>query len=401
MKIAFICDNLSYRGGNIKQIIELANYFSAQGIKVVVFATSYSPKNCFPEIKKNFEIRNMNFNSHNSIILRPFINRVSKIRKMEKLLSKEKGNINVLIVHDSPYYMLFKYIRRKFAESILIWHVNDMPIPFDIILKKSFNSPFYLKVLTGPLRIIDKYYIRQVKFITTLSNKNKENIKNLFNSNSIVVNTGTDVFFSQKRRKKDLSRKKEINLLTVGAFYRNRRYEDIIEAISILRKSKTSKKYFLKIIGFSGSDFNYYLSVKDLVDKLGLQKHVTFIEKIDNNQLKKEYFDADIYVQSTDHIGWTIPATEAMLSELPAIITNNCGLNEVVRNGKEALIINPKRPDLIIKNVTKLVEDKKLYETVSEAGKKFVLEKLTWKQYCQKYLTLVNKIVNESHANLY
>lgn len=382
-KIAFIFDNLTYRGGNIKQLIELANYFSSTGNKVTVFSTNFDFKNCFPEIKKNFSVKQIGYKQKNNFLLF-YHNRVTKKNLMQKLIMQENSNFDVFFIHDSPFYGLSAFLKKMYPQSKLVWHMNDLPYIFNISVDTNQKFSLVTKIIGKMLRVVDKYYICKFDLITTLSSANKKNITYFFNKKSIVVHTGTDNFFYQKIIKEDLRKKSVINLLTVGAFYQARRYEDIIKAVYELN-NLGNKTFNLRIVGHQGSDTRYAKAIKDLIKESDLTSRITFETKLSNNNLKLVYKNADIYVQATNNIGWTIPATEAMLSSLPTIITNSCGLNEVLVTGVHALIIQPKNPELIIKAILNIVNNNKLALRLSIYGRELISKEFIWSRYCTKY----------------
>lgn len=389
-KIAFICDSLAYRGGNIKQIIELANHFSSKKYDVTVFTSYYDPQKCFPEIKKEFVIKHLGILENNTIL--KFIeNRWTKKNKMLNLIRSQSSNINYFIIHDSPYYMLSKDLKKYFRNTKLVWHMNDLPYIFDVLHNKDKKQQFPANLLSILLRQYDKRYIKEFKHITTLSNTNKKNIKKYFNIEANVVNTGTDIFYSQRKAQQRVNSKKELNLLTVGAFYPNRRYEDIILALDILKK-KSKRDFKLKIIGYQKSAEEYYKYIVSLVKEKKLENSITFISDIDNEGLKGEYKKSDVFIQSTHLIGWTIPATEAMLSEVPTIITSTCGLNEFVTNRDHVLVVEPKQPRMIADAVLLLVENNSLYTKISLRGKQHILDNFTWEGYCMRIQKYIQRI---------
>jgi len=380
--IAFITDVLSYRAGFIKQVIEQANYFSKLGYDVTVFTSHYDAKKCFPEIKKNFKIKSLNYKIRFPL-LAPLENRFIKKNKMQSLIREERKQYEIFIIHGDPYFILSKFLISCFIEAKIVWHINDIPYSFDILLRRESSL---LNKIAGPLlRMIDKYYINYLNNITTLNEVNKKSIKVLFGKKSTVVNTGVDKFFVQTKLKKRVIDHNKVITLSVGAFSTNRRYEDIIKAISILNNSSKTTRFLLRIIGYQGTTPTYYKYLVKLVDELKLNEYVTFINSATNDELKKEYYNADIFIQSTEHIGWTIPAMEAMISGNPVIITNSCGLNERLRDGVDAFIVKSRSPEQIKDKIQLLINNDSIYKRISMTGRKTILDNFMWGSYCVKY----------------
>ncbi len=391
MKIALIFPNLTHRGGNIKQVLELANYFAQKEHEVTVFTERYFDHLCFPEIKKNFKIVSLNFISSNNDLFRIYENKYLKIKLMMKKILNEDVKFDLFYIHDQTYFLLVNRIKTNFRKANFIWHLNDLPYEYDILLERESYSAIH-KFFAFFLRMFDDFYIRNINHITTLSNSNALFIKRFFNKKSYVVGSGADVYFLQEKKSNKITHRKVINILTVGSFSTWRRYEDIIAAAKYLQRHLKFPKLLIKIVGTSKTNIGYYKYIVKEIKRNKLSEYIKIYQNIDNEALKRTYAKTDIYIQSTHKIGWTIPAMEAMLSGVPSIITDSCGLNEFLKNDVDAIIIEAKKPKLVAKKVIGLVNNDKLYHSISINGKKTIFNKFTWEKYCIKIENYINSL---------
>lgn len=71
----------------------------------------------------------------------------------------------------------------------------------------------------------------------------------------------------------------------------------------------------------------------------GTTNNISFLGKIERNELYKFYLGADVYILPTLSDGFAITQIEAMSYGLPVIATSRCG--EVVTSGVDGIVVNP------------------------------------------------------------
>jgi glycosyltransferase involved in cell wall biosynthesis len=70
--------------------------------------------------------------------------------------------------------------------------------------------------------------------------------------------------------------------------------------------------------------------------------------------------------------GFGLSIVEAMAVSKPVIVTNIWALNELVQDGVNGLLVNPKDVDGLANAIAKLLTDQKLYDTVAKNGREMV-----------------------------
>lgn len=83
---------------------------------------------------------------------------------------------------------------------------------------------------------------------------------------------------------------------------------------------------------------------------------------------------------------------EAMVSGLPAVVTENGGPVEIMKNGEYGVLVNPEEPEEIAAGLLDILSDEDKWKLFHKKGKKRVLEKYTWEQTAQSYLDFMEKI---------
>jgi glycosyltransferase involved in cell wall biosynthesis len=136
------------------------------------------------------------------------------------------------------------------------------------------------------------------------------------------------------------------NILVVGRVAPNKNVEMAIDAVA---KCKNTR---LIIVGDSAG--GYADSVKR---KAGHMKNVIFTDKVGIPALKAFYAIADVFLTTSKHEGFCIPAVEAMAMSVPVIANNNCALPYTC--GDAAYYANT--VDEIVSGIDYVIENKTLF----------------------------------------
>jgi glycosyltransferase involved in cell wall biosynthesis len=153
---------------------------------------------------------------------------------------------------------------------------------------------------------------------------------------------------------------------TIGNLYKTKGLEYLIEAINIL---KSQFPISLIIIGEGAERKN----LEELIKKYGLEKNVFLAGSIKN---AAEILPAiDIYVNSSVKEGFPYSILEAMSAGLPIVATKVGGIPEMITDGKNGLLVEPKNPKGLAEKIKTLIENKELRNTLSQQAQKNVKEK--------------------------
>jgi glycosyltransferase involved in cell wall biosynthesis len=67
----------------------------------------------------------------------------------------------------------------------------------------------------------------------------------------------------------------------------------------------------------------------------------------------------------------------------------------VVTDGVDALLVPPRRPDLIALRLGSLMDDADLRRRLGERGRRLVEGELSWRRYAEKMLTVFEEIARQ------
>ncbi len=172
-----------------------------------------------------------------------------------------------------------------------------------------------------------------------------------------------------------------MRLLSVGALTPQRRFEDTIETVSILRK-KGYNCLATIVCNDHWASQEYLAQFKSFVHESGVESSLNLkFSGANDEELIKLYKESDIFIFPSNIAIWGVSVFEAMAAGLPAIISNVTDVAKALEEDKHALFAPPLSPSSIAKNVLRLVEDIELCKTVSSEGQNLVREKFNLKNY--------------------
>lgn len=98
----------------------------------------------------------------------------------------------------------------------------------------------------------------------------------------------------------------------------------------------------------------------------GLSQYIYLTGYIPNEELPSLYRGAFLFLYPSFYESFGIPLLEAMASGVPVISSISGAMPEVA--GGAALLVNPEKPDEIAAALTRIIEDKALYDSLKQKG---------------------------------
>lgn len=149
------------------------------------------------------------------------------------------------------------------------------------------------------------------------------------------------------------------NLLFVGRLVPRKGVEYLIEAVWLIRGK--GQDVCLYIVG--KGEKGYELKLKRLVRNYGLEKEVKFLGFVSDEELGSIYSEADIFVLPSLIEGFGLVLLEAMAYGKPVVASDIGGVNEVVRDGKDGILVKPKEPEGYAGAIIRLLQNDAFYNS--------------------------------------
>lgn len=183
----------------------------------------------------------------------------------------------------------------------------------------------------------------------------------------------------------------EIKLVYIGRLVEVKGIQHTIMALSILREKYNYSTLHFYIAG-SGP---YENTLKKQVKELNLSEFISFLGPIFNDEKKKFWKTADLFVFPTYHQeGLPYTILESMASATPMILTRMGAMEEVVENHKQGVFVEPKQPEKLAETLFKLLNNHDKLRKMSSASLERVQEAYSVQHLGSSFNKVYSSLVN-------
>ena len=135
-----------------------------------------------------------------------------------------------------------------------------------------------------------------------------------------------------------------------------------------------------------------------IVEKLELRDSVIFRGNLNRAKVKETLESADVFLLPSLSEGVSNAALEAMSMEIPTISTKAGGMNEVIANGENGLVINEMQPGEIADSLIYLINNKEAARKLGESGREAIKRGFSLTSQTEIFLKQYEKLRYEHKA---
>jgi|LGVE01.1.fsa_nt_gb glycosyltransferase involved in cell wall biosynthesis len=370
MKIAFIIHVFPRIHNTFisNEIIELIK----RGHKVSIFS---SGKPYEKIVDENITKYNLLENTH---YFDDFISfRIKIVSRIKNLQSKD--NKDQFIEDYSHYFKEKKHTYEPIAELIKKEHFDIIHAGFGnnsattaMILSERTKTPFTFECHAYDLFVdfpFAKEKIANAAKIFTISDYNKQYLINNFRcpETKIIVKRVTinETYFSNMQT----TSKRDDLIVSVCRLHPIKGLEYAIDAFNLVLAQRAGLEYV--IIG----DGPLHNSLKEKVEKLGLNKNIIFLGTVENTDVFRYMKEATLFLlpsviaEDGDRDGIPTSLIEAMCLKTPVISSKISGIPELIDDGIDGFLVEPKNVDQIAKRIDFLLSNKDVRERMGEKAR--------------------------------
>ena len=279
-----------------------------------------------------------------------------------------------------PAMLVAKITGRKFIIKIVgdsVWEkaFQEYSIKENIDEFQKKKYAFKIEVL----KKLQKWVVRQADLIVVPS-KYLKKIVTGWGINRKKIRVIYNAFDSKYKIK--AGQERENFLISVGRLVPWKGFDVLIEILKEL-----PREIALKVVGTGPEE----KKLKKLVSKLGLEKRVEFLGKLEHKKLLQLMNESGIFVLNTGYEGFPHIVLEAMAMSLPVITTNVCGNLEIVKHDYNGLLIGYNNKKQLKGAILKLWKNKELQKKFVGNGKK-TLEKFKTSKMLKQTLKILISI---------
>lgn len=243
------------------------------------------------------------------------------------------------------------------------------------------QNPWFVKP------IISKVY-RNSKMILVISNEQKEFVKKNGGREAVVIHQGTDhVLFTPKNYDEGIKKKFACEgpvCITVSRLSKRKCIDEMIDAIDVVRKKHPKVK--LLIVG-KGEEKE---RLQSQIQKLGLQDNVQFTGFVSDEDLRKLYATADLFLLTSKYEGFGIANCEALASGTPVITYDTTAASDYIKDGETGFITQHNVSEFA-ERVVELLDEPSRLEQMSKNARVLIEKGFTWELYAKKHDEIFQK----------
>ena len=290
-------------------------------------------------------------------------------------------------------------ILRRINQDII--HAQGIPMGMPaFLLKKLLRKPYVVLGQGAEVYLawvfkkpISKLVLRNADTVMALTGHMKREIERLCDKDIYVVPLGINLDncndLSREESRSRLQIKEEAKIIIfVGSLRPIKGVKYLIQAIDIINKEKAGVK--LMLVGDGGERE----SLEQLVKDLDLESSVTFTGKVANEKVPEYMAASDVFVLPSLSEGFPVVTLEAMASGLPIVATRVGGMPEIVEDGENGFLVEPRNPGQIAERILLLLKDDQLREKMARSNREKA-KRYSWENVVERlervYLEVLNK----------
>jgi len=187
------------------------------------------------------------------------------------------------------------------------------------------------------------------------------------------------------RRKHNLASDQKI-VLFLGRIHKIKGLDLLARAFADLSKPLDDAK--LVIVG---PDYGYLSSLKKLIADLRISDRVLFTGPLYGQEKLEAYVDSDVYVLPSFYEIFSITVLEACACGTPVIVTDQCGLADVI-NGQAGIVV-PCDKEQLRHALQHMLDDDQMRLQFSEKGKLLVRGKFNWEKVAEQIESVYEEVI--------
>ena len=263
----------------------------------------------------------------------------------------------------------------------------------------TFHSQWEVEDIPIRWRLVGSFLIRKIDYAVAVSPRVAKSLQNRMyvGSNNIkTIINGVDLEkYSTITKLKNIRRNLSIEdddivIGTVGNLKKVKNQIMLLRSFELLLEEEPKVKLIIIGQGFAGDRDNAEPELREFIKRQGLETKVFLLGyREDVYSILKEI---DIFCLTSKMEGLPISLIEAMASGVPVIGTNVQGINDVIKNGQNGLLVKDNEVNQLKKAIVSLIRNPKFSRKLAEAGNKYAMVSYSLKNCVDNYERLYSTI---------
>jgi len=333
------------------------------------------------ENRRSYELVNKNFKLYRleglNLALKPFFTEYPIIPQLDLMLEREKSEI----IHAHSHLYLTTYEAMKTAEKLgipSVVTVHGVSAERNIavnLLQKLYLLSLGTRIFKSSTRIVclTRSDAKQVIRLGCPATKIR-----------IIPNPVDALMF------KPHPKKEQDNLVIwIGRFVPEKGLEYLLGAAKQVQSRVNDVKFILVGDGPLRNELEY------LIKDMGLSKIVSLIGPLEHNEVAGMLAKASIFVFPSIKEGMSRAVLEAMSTGKAVVASNIPGMDEIIENGFNGVLVQPKNANALGDAIIALLNDKKLRNRLGRNARMTILKFFTWKSHLSQLAGVYKAAIEE------
>jgi glycosyltransferase involved in cell wall biosynthesis len=135
-------------------------------------------------------------------------------------------------------------------------------------------------------------------------------------------------------------------------------------------------------------------NLENLTMELGISDRVIFLGQRDD--VAELLSDCDLFVLPSLLEGLSLSILEAMASEKPVIAIDIPGMDEIIINGKNGILVPPEDPEALAEKIKQLLSDTAAARRIAAEGKQSVIKRFSAERMISDISSLYRELIEQS-----
>jgi glycosyltransferase involved in cell wall biosynthesis len=366
-------------GGSVDSVHDLSMHLAQRGHTVTILTTSY-----------HFDTKYANgIPGVNVIPLPYFFNWGLFIHSPEinNFINDNLRFFDVVILHNYRSYqnaVLSKYAKIYSVPYCMDAHGSLLPISKKQILKRMFDFVWGKKILSNA-----------AGFIAATPEEQQQYVKMGIDPAKIsIIPRGIDIsnyhmFITENSfRKKYKISADTFLILYLGRIHSIKGLDILINAFSRLTKAFENT-----LLVIAGPDDGYLLTLKNFISQNNIEKKVIFTGTLYTDEKIMALQTADLVVVPSYYESFGIVVTEAMASKTPVLISNKCGILQML--SREIVHVCECDKDKLYDAIEKLYLDENERKKYVNSAYDYTEINFSWDNVIKQYEVIFENIIND------
>ena len=354
MRIALVYDMIGGSGGGggiARAILELAQGLRNRGHRVVLVCHDFAPSGEFEQLTDDLDVHAV----RPGVAQVPRGNRalIARYWRGMRRLADSVPDVDVVHAHNLPALRAGRLVAARLGVPLVWTRYDDTVWERGVIPHMTSRGVVPTVKRAGRIAfgLFDIRSVRSADEIVVLSDFDGAMVRRAYRRQAHVIRHGpADAFFDRSKAREQRRRalgvgEQEILVLGFALLVPHRRFEDLIEAATILRAEPRLR---VLILGSDSYAPEYGAHLAELIRARDLEGRITLDRRsVTDAELREVYAAADVYVFTPSRQSYGLAPLEAIASGTPVVVSRGAGVHEILEGKAGVTVVPSGRPDEI------------------------------------------------------